>query len=683
VRKRRAARGLLGLVLAAAAWSLTMPSAPPAAAADPPEGPVRVVVESLEPRVPRPGDTVSVSGRLTNTGADPLTTVTAQLRVSRRAITGRDQLAALATSTDRPPGAVVEPFVIPVAERLDAGSSAPFRLEIPVDSLRLGDFGVYPMAVEVRGTPPSGVRDRVGTVRTFLPWAGRTDTAAVRPTRVAMLWPVLAAPARGAGDLAVDDPSPLPDLLARRLSRVVEAGQGSSVTWFLDGDLLESADALGQGEAGASAATAAAFVATLDRAVGDGDAFAVGYADPDLVSVVGSRLADDLATSTALGPAVVREVLGRDVGGTLAWPADGTADGATLEVLGRGGTETVVLSDAYVAPVRRVVYTPDAVGRLAGTRLTAAVADSRLSALLTTPLAEQGGSALARQRFLAEVAMVTAERPSDGRSVLVVPPRAFDPDPGYVRDLLAALREVPWARPVTLSALLADPGDAPARRPPDYPAAVRARELPGSRLAGVATARDRLAALAEILEQPEPLVDGYERALLRTESAAWRDQPDAGERFTRSLTDAVTAARSAVRIVETGPITLATRNGAIPVTIVNGLDQPVTVRVGARAIPSVRLTVGQPPAVTVEAGRRVSVEVPAQAAANGRLDLEVRLLTPSGAAYGDPVTFPVRVTGFGQVARVVVGAALVLLGLAVLVRIGRALRRGGRRGQPR
>jgi len=110
----------------------------------------------------------------------------------------------------------------------------------------------------------------------------------------------------------------------------------------------------------------------------------------------------------------------------------------------------------------------------------------------------------------------------------------------------------------------------------------------------------------------------------------------------------------------------------------------VTVRVGARAIPSVRLTVGQPPAVNVEAGRRVSVEVPAQAAANGRLDLEVRLLTPSGAAYGDPVTFPVRVTGFGQVARVVVGAALALLGLAVLVRIGRALRRGGRRlGEPR
>jgi Na+-driven multidrug efflux pump len=68
--------------------------------------------------------------------------------------------------------------------------------------------------------------------------------------------------------------------------------------------------------------------------------------------------------------------------------------------------------------------------------------------------------------------------------------------------------------------------------------------------------------------------------------------------------------------------------------------------------------------------------VKAEAAANGRLVVQTRLVAPDGQPYGPVVSFPVQATGIGQVAQWIVGGALVLLTVALTVRIGRAIRRG-------
>ena len=63
------------------------------------------------------------------------------------------------------------------------------------------------------------------------------------------------------------------------------------------------------------------------------------------------------------------------------------------------------------------------------------------------------------QRFLAETAMIAAERPSLLRSIVVAPPRQWNPPPGLAGQLLADTVAAPWLRPVSLPRLAAtDPG---------------------------------------------------------------------------------------------------------------------------------------------------------------------------------------------------------------------------------
>jgi hypothetical protein len=283
---------------------------------------------------------------------------------------------------------------------------------------------------------------------------------------------------------------------------------------------------------------------------------------------------------------------------------------------------------------------------------------------------------LARQRFLSELAMVTAERPFDGRDVVVAPPRYWQPDVSAVRALLSSLGSVPWVQPQTVQQLRAGATPGVSRRTPSYPTVVARREVTAAQLDIVRAGRYDLQALTSVLSQPQPLADQLERGLLRSESTAWRGHTAAGITFARSVSTVIAKAQAGVRIVPSGPITLTSRTGQIPITVANDLDQAVTVRLDVAAVPSVRMTLSQPGLVTVSAGRRETVEVEAKAAANGRLVVQTRLLAPDGQEYGPVVSFPVQATGIGQVAQWVVGGALVLLTVALTYRVGRAIRRG-------
>jgi hypothetical protein len=131
-----------------------------------------------------------------------------------------------------------------------------------------------------------------------------------------------------------------------------------------------------------------------------------------------------------------------------------------------------------------------------------------------------------------------------------------------------------------------------------------------------------------------------------------------------------------VRILPRGQVTLSSRTGGIPLAIRNGLGQDVRVSVQLTSIPAFRLD-AEPSAVqTVRAGTTASVEVPASATADGRIPVTARLTTPSGAPFGGGVAFELRATGYGEVARLVAGVLVVLLGVAVIVRIVRRIRAG-------
>jgi hypothetical protein len=77
----------------------------------------------------------------------------------------------------------------------------------------------------------------------------------------------------------------------------------------------------------------------------------------------------------------------------------------------------------------------------------------------------------------------------------------------------------------------------------------------------------------------------------------------------------------------------------------------------------------------------VTFEVPAQAVANGIVDVTARLETPGGQPYGPALNLRVRATNYGQVGLYVVGSAAGLLFVIVAVRLFRRIRAATRVGE--
>ncbi|WP_345712655.1 DUF6049 family protein, partial [Kineococcus glutinatus] len=157
--------------------------------------------------------------------------------------------------------------------------------------------------------------------------------------------------------------------------------------------------------------------------------------------------AEDAAAGTAA-------LLGSPVRDDVAWPARGRADERTAELVAGDGEDALVVDGASLPADADLTYTPT--GRATLTtgsgELAALVADDELSAALEDTGA-QGVAGV--QRFLAEAATITLERPYDTRGLLAVAPRGWNPEPSAVAALLAALEDTPWVQLQPLSALRA------------------------------------------------------------------------------------------------------------------------------------------------------------------------------------------------------------------------------------
>ena len=184
---------------------------------------------------------------------------------------------------------------------------------------------------------------------------------------------------------------------------------------------------------------------------------------------------------------------------------------------------------------------------------------------------------------------------------------------------------------VRLGDLTADAAAGPARQRPTYPASVRRRELDPVQMGEVRDGHQRLAALTSVLTSDQTFTDTYTRALLRAESTAWRADRAGGRTYARHVVDRISRLQAQVHLVPPGPVTLAARSGRIPVTVVNDLDEQVTVRVGVEAVPSVRLSLVQPAPVVLEPHSSSTLDIAADATTNGSVQVVARLLTTRGS----------------------------------------------------
>jgi hypothetical protein len=383
----------------------------------------------------------------------------------------------------------------------------------------------------------------------------------------------------------------------------------------------------------------------------------------------------------------------------VAWPPSGRLTSAALDASLGGGATAVVLDEQALPPL------PFDLSRTPGTRtgltsasagpVTGLVIDRGLSRLLGASPEDPDwqGERLAEQRWLAETAILAAERPGESRTFLVAPQRRGAVVPRVAAEALRDAGRLPWLCPVALADVAAgsercprstpDQGEPPGteERGDLLPAEPEGEELPQPYLEDVAEARARGAQLTD-----EVLVPGSDaaaevkarllRARARAESSAWRGDPAGRRTMHAMLRDEVQAYRDQVRLTTSGSQLLTSDTGVIDVSITNALDQPVTVGVQLNDPIEARLTSTDTDLRTIGPSEVVPVRLRVEARTSGQFVVQATLLDRAGQPFGEPAELIVRSTLFGRLALTITGVGVGVLLVAAGVRIARrALRR--------
>jgi len=688
----------------------TVAAGPSSARADDEPAPAlaRITITDITPALLRSGDDVSVTGRVTNLGSVPLAGPSVRLRAVGGRLGARVDVDQWLDGEDQREGFPLSPsddLAAPIAP----GRSERFTVTVPASSLGLGgaDFGVYPVALDVRATPEGAERAQVAFVRSTVQWQPeKKEYAAQRLTWLVPLTGLLGtAPGPPTATEVAKALAP-----GQRLPRLLDAASAPGVAWAVDPLLLETLQRAATPSAatdrvspptstsspgstssptttkasGGGAADAAArevvrsFLARMRLAAANREVVELPYADPDLQALSDAGAMSLGTAARAAGAGTITEVLGVTPRTDIAWPAGGEATDDLVRDLAAQHS-SIVLDGASRPLVDALNYTPDARTTSLPGHPDAVLSDPQLSALAARASGRDAG---ARLRFLAETAAATTERPGLARRLLVTLPRSANPDPAGFRAVVAASSGVPWVGLTTLDSLLqpvGDRGDVSAlpRRSVTRITA-RPRPLRGSDVELTLDLRSRLAALGEVVTDPVRTTAEQQHSALTLVSSAWRGNRTALTAAQAAATTGVRQLTDKVHVLPT-TITFLRSKGRLQLTVSNDLDQRVEgIRLRVVA-PSPRLVVTREvsrPLPALEPGTRASVRVPVRALASGQTVLQAQLLAPSGAPLGDLVQVRVR---FRPTDSWVLSVGGVVIGLVVLVGLVRALRRPRRR----
>ncbi|WP_433800854.1 hypothetical protein [Actinomycetospora sp. CA-084318] len=719
---------VLCLVLTAGAWAPAA-RATPDQVPDPSSGPVALALD-LGPRVVGPGTTaLTVTGRLTNRGPVPVRDLGVRLQRGAAVAADREAYRALAGAISPDPAAAAPPLT-PVAAQLDPGDSVPVTLQVPLAALALPGPGVYPVVVEVNGTPGTGAPERVAAERVLLPVTG---TAAVppAPATVSLLYPLTDRPRRlavppGAPTLLADDSlaaSFAPDGrlggLVAALTRAAPLGSPAAAATCLavDADLLETARDMSGGyqvtsptgpRPGTGAAAAGQWLAAVRAAAVGRCVVALPYADADLLATSRGNMSDLTTAARTLGAQRTADLLGVTPVPDTTVPAGGLLDERSLADLAVGGARALVVDGSTLTDG----VPPGGVGRFAGGAggsSPLAVATDPLGARAlaqrpTDPDGTAGGStvadgALATQDALAVVALRALSRPAATAPVVLAPPAEWDVDADAASALLAGLDDLARRNlvvPVDLGTLVAraaanpatpavalGPGDRAAVSDQSPAVLDEIRAVRDDQRDLLAASRQDRAGAPTPTDYLEPLTG----ALLRSLSAAGRGDPALQRAAADDVAAQMRTLRSLVRVVQpAGTYSLGSSDAPLLLTVENQLPVAVDVTVALEPTPGVRaspVTVRQVPAF---GSYQFQVALDVERAGQFTIDATAR--TPGGESLGPTARLLLRSTAYGTITVwLTASAAVVLVILASLrvalrVRAARRDRRSRRRRRP-
>ncbi|MCO6007293.1 DUF6049 family protein [Actinoallomurus purpureus] len=633
---------------------------------------VGVVIDSVSPKyVRKPSEILKLHGQVQNQADSTFQRLTVRLRYSASAVQSRGALQMYADGKGFDPGTVGAPKVVSAVQ---PGGQQSWALSLPVSRMHLPKSGVYPISVEVL----NAANTVVGKQRTFVTYFPANSPG---KTNVSWVWPVIDQPHRADDSTFVDDK--LERLLntGGRLDDLVTAADPyKKVTWLLDPALADDAAQMTNKDGYTIKGTAqqpqsiaaGGWLNKLRGTLANKRVIATPYADPDVMALSRAGMAQHIRDSTdAVGFALGRAKLLSE-STSVAVPPDGLADQQTLTNLVKAGARTILLNSTVLPhPAQNYTANPLARKQVAGANVKLVAYDDTINKVLATDTDEPGGVALAEQRFLAETAMVTNELPFNPRTLVVVPPRRWNPGPILAKDLLNLSAHAPWMRQVALSTVERQKKAEPRTFQPQK----GQTGLPKRYLKQVKDLNGDVRRFTTIFQ---PQASGFTLGITRVESSAWADQTHSGSRLRQTLANELHSAEGKVKVLN-DHWDLAGRSGQVPITISNELEHgTVRIKLNAYSQNDTRLHVEGPgqkqSEITLEAGHKEQVTLYMKAAANGPAYVNIQLLAPDGEPFAETRVLRVRATGYGRTALLITGISLAVLFVGVGYRVIR--RRG-------
>lgn len=697
---RAALAGLLTLG-AATSGALAPAYAAPAEESDP----LVVRIDTISPELPRRGD-VEITGTVTNVSDETFTRINLHAFSSQAPI---PTTTALAESVTIDPAEyvgqrVTVPGTFDTVDELAPGETAPFADSVPVELLEIPDEeGVYWIGIHALGdssVPRDAVAD--GRARTFIPRKparGATQEASVILSIRGRVW--YSADGRISGT----------DRWARRLEEggsldaaldMADSAGDAPYSWLVDPAVLVALRRLALGNPARSiapdetvpgqeptppetptetptesptgstplpgetltppspgtdespptddevllAAAADAWLARFGAAAVSRPVLTLPYGDLDVSAAVrNDAVRYDQAVARS---AEVMTALGLPSQPAVA-PA---ADRLSPEAIARVSTDTVILlgDNAFLLPPT----TPNSVVRLLGHKVvvtsTGAEAGGPGPTAATDPLA-------LRQRLLSEAALRLAA--DDTAPVVVTLPTVWR---GVDAASFFSRLDRPWLDLVPV-AEVAERGAVGVKASGlSYTELDQEAELDAVAFAAAARATDASALLERVLTLQTRIEQQVRDEVLVTLSEQHRARPRLALRATGRVEQALEDDLAKVTVEAPTAVTLSSDAGPFPTTVVNGLDQPVTVQV--RATTDGELTVtgdGER-----ELGPRARSVIRYEATADRAGVHSVRLVVTSvdGEPLGSSDVMPVRAARVSALIWIVMAlGALVLFGM--------------------
>jgi hypothetical protein len=674
---------------------------PPAvAAADATPTPLTITLDELTPStIPAKGRIV-LAGSVRNDSEELWSAVNVHPFISANPMTTREELATAATSD---PALEVGPRLFKDGQfaaigDLLPGQSTPFRISLPVKDLPIsGAPGVYWIGVHALGQDAAG-RDGVadGRARTFIPLVNGSAHGSV-----ALVVPLRERVRRDRVGKLLDTSAWATTLgdegRLERVAALLDSAGGVPVTMLVDPAVIDAVASIAADNPALSLGTAPAEPTpespspstddatpasrTLDRLDADDRAAAtrwlaqvkrastlqtvlgLGYADPDTAALARQR--PSLVGLAAKESAAAFKQLGIDEVPTVA-PASGWLDDEALTAV---PADTMVLVSDHAAPRTRNHWrTPE------GHDLV--FADEQASAGGPGPT-EPFDALAVRQRIVSDAALRALD--GDRGPMVVELPARWDPGTNWQSaDLFGGLR-LPWLDLVPLA-------PTPVQTTPTfdaalgYPAAERRAEVGPANVSAARSLVSTATVFGQLLRSTNDVRHGLIGVALEAVSTHARRDPARARAEVLGTNTAMRDRLAKVAVVGTDLSTLSGGSGTLTVTLVNGLDQPVTVGVEPRtSSPDVQIRAPKP--LDLAPGQRSVLRLRATASSIGVHEVTVTPVTAEGTALGTPLTFTLRASEVGKLIWAVLIGGGALLVVMILRRIVRGFREHRWRGQ--